>query len=166
MTRFRAQREASPLRADIAALEEELLALTKKKLSLVHLLRGNSAALRSFLLSGDDASIEDISAKDGYIISQVEENDFLTAACVDRICAATGIDRSAIGKKLFLKNAAGKEIVSVRKEIESVLRQTSDEREELAGLMEKKCAALKRSADELEAIAAMRKYTPSKDPLL
>jgi hypothetical protein len=166
MTRFRAQKEASRLRGDVAALADELAVLYKKKLMLIEHLRGNSAALRSFLLSGDDASVDDLCASDAFIITEADGLDADIGRLKDELSRVTGLNAGDVLQRIVYPSAAGKEIAELRRTINSILLETQREREAITREMETKSASLKLTADELEAMSRLREYTPSGEPLL
>lgn len=164
--RFRHQREASPLRDDIVSLEDVLAGYYDRKISLIHRLRDNAAAMASAILSGDESALEDVLAEDAHTIGEIEAVDFDIAKNMDRLTAATGLPGTELRKALFPKTDQGKRILEKLDTIRGLYAQTIALRAEQIGGLEKKMTKLGQSIDELSAMAKMRHLTPSKDPLL
>lgn len=154
------------MRADLLALAGGLVRLYRKKLHLIEQLRGNTAALRSFMLSDDIGSFDDVCAKDEAITLEADGIDTEIARTRDELSRITGLTADEAFKRAVLPAPEGKEIALIRKSIDAVLSVTMKDREEITRALESRSESHRRSADELEAMAKLREYTPTKEPLL
>ena len=154
------------MRADVLAVACELVRLYRKKFSLIEQLRGNTAALRSFMLSDDLDSFDDICAKDEAIVIEADGIDTEIARQKDELARITGLKPDDAFKRAILPAPEGKAITHIQKSIDAVLSATLKDREEITRTLESRSESHRRSADELEAMAKLREYTPTKEPLL
>lgn len=154
------------MRDDVRSLADTLVGLYRRKLSLIEQLRGNTAALRSFMLSDNLGSLDDVCAHDEAITLEADGIDIDIARIKDELSRITGLSPAEAFKRAVSPSSQGKQIAALRTQIDSVLAQTMKDRSEIIRELEKRSGALKRAESELEAMGKLREYTVTKEPML
>mgnify|MGYP003610471287 CR=1 FL=1 len=118
------------------------------------------------MLSDDISSFDDVCAKDETITLEADGIDTEIARTKDELSRITGLTANEAFKRAILPAPEGKAITHIQKSINAVLSATLKDREEITRTLESRSESHRRSADELEAMAKLREYTPTKEPLL